>query len=150
MTINRRECKTTAGGMEYAGTQSQTIFGDQCQKWSSQQPHAHDIGIYNHEFPENDVREAKNYCRNVNNDPLEPWCYTTNPEVRRFYFLIPMCSESGNGKYQECKYDRRRTQYRGEISHTVEYHQCLPWTLMMMSMNINSSFNFPDNSIDEV
>lgn len=38
-----------------------------------------------------DLRE--NFCRNPNNDPGGPWCYTTDPNVRAEECGIPQCSE---------------------------------------------------------
>ena len=89
VTISNKECKTTVKGIEYAGTVSQTIFGDQCQSWSAQPPDTHNVGVYNHEFPENNVTEANNYCRNAgNSSSYGPWCYTMNTEHRWEYCLI--------------------------------------------------------------
>ena len=68
-------------GLNYTGTVSKTILGDQCQPWIDQHPHQYNTGTHNHEFPENNVTQANNYCRNVDNDEHGPWCYTMNPEL---------------------------------------------------------------------
>ena len=126
--ISDVECKTTAKGIDYAGTKSETIYGDQCQMWSSQYPHKHFIGIYNHEFPENNVSEAKNYCRNVHGiAKYGPWCYTTNSKREWAYCLVPLCNEPAVGIYQECKSDRRGINYRGKMNITLNGTSCFPW-----------------------
>ena len=143
VTINRRECKTTIKGVDYAGTQSQTIYGEKCQTWSSQHPHAHMLN-YNNNFPENNVKEVSNYCRNPNNYDKGPWCHTTNPERRSDYCMIPMCSEPADGTYPECKSDRRGTNYRGKMNLTISGKNCISWTI-----NEYTDADFPDKSKHE-
>lgn len=47
--------------------------------------------FYPDRYPRDDLRE--NFCRNPNNDPGGPWCYTTDPNVRAEECGIPQCSE---------------------------------------------------------
>lgn len=47
--------------------------------------------FYPDRYPMQDLRE--NFCRNPNNDPGGPWCYTTDPNVRAEECGIPQCSE---------------------------------------------------------
>lgn len=47
--------------------------------------------FYPDRYPTQDLRE--NFCRNPNNDPGGPWCYTTDPNVRAEECGIPQCSE---------------------------------------------------------
>lgn len=47
--------------------------------------------FYPDRYPREDLRE--NFCRNPNNDPGGPWCYTTDPNVRAEECGIPQCSE---------------------------------------------------------
>ena len=61
VTIDKRECKITDSGFAYAGTVSKTNRGDECMSWTEQKDYSH------YSFPENNVTEAKNYCRNVDN-----------------------------------------------------------------------------------
>ena len=66
------------------------MYGEVCQRWSSQKPHAHNFdpasyankGIGDHSF-----------CRNPNNRKGGPWCYTTNPSVEWQTCDIPICGE---------------------------------------------------------
>ncbi|ELU17674.1 hypothetical protein CAPTEDRAFT_50131, partial [Capitella teleta] len=75
-------------GTEYDGLLNTTISGRKCQRWDSQYPHDHtSTATYN--FPSNSI--AHNYCRNPSNDPLGPWCYTTDPTVRWEYCFVLYC-----------------------------------------------------------
>ena len=69
-------------GIDYRGIQSFTRNGYQCQKWSEQFPHAHNLN--------SQELSGHNYCRNLDND-VEPWCFTTNPQQRKDYCNIPKC-----------------------------------------------------------
>ncbi|CAG5105809.1 Oidioi.mRNA.OKI2018_I69.chr1.g2473.t1.cds [Oikopleura dioica] len=68
-----------------------------------------------------------NYCRNPDNDPNGPWCYTTDPSVRFAYCDIPRC----HGKGETCLEDRSGTSYRGfahkAITETGEEVLCQSW-----------------------
>lgn len=80
-------------GSGYRGTQSITVDGLECQKWSSNVPHEHSFitkasagldGLGDH-----------NYCRNPNK-MYGVWCYTTDPEKRLDYCSVPTCHCEGN------------------------------------------------------
>lgn len=75
-----------ANGVDYTGRQSITRNGYQCQAWHDQFPHMHDF---------NNIRQLNghNYCRNPDND-IEPWCFTTNPHVRKDYCQIAKCADT--------------------------------------------------------
>ena len=86
------DCKSSSYGTEYAGTLSSTIFGLECQPWSSQTPHQHSYTDINR-FPDNSLEDASNYCRNPvgSEHTLGPWCYTSDPDVELDYCDIPAC-----------------------------------------------------------
>lgn len=95
-------CKLTKKGKEYIGTQSQTKSGKTCQRWDSQFPHAHfartrDIKNY----PDTYWSDVGNNCRNPDNLPGGPWCYTTDANERWEYCDISYCEY---GKYSYYNY----------------------------------------------
>lgn len=70
----------------YKGKVSRTRKGVECQRWDKNKPHR----------PKHRPRKpkaAKNYCRNPDNDPDGPWCYTTDPNKRYDYCDIPRCED---------------------------------------------------------
>ena len=81
------ECKVTQLGSEYRGTLSKTKSGYTCQAWSSQQPHQHSGTPQN--YPSAGL--MNNYCRNPDNEPGGPWCYTTLASKRWEYCDVKLC-----------------------------------------------------------
>ena len=66
------DCKNTSSGTEYRGTVSQTKNLLTCQDWNKQIPHNHSYTTQT--FPIAGL--MNNYCRNPDNDPEGPWCFT--------------------------------------------------------------------------
>ena len=64
-------------GTEYKGEVSKTISGKTCQRWDSQLPNSHNFTDPNF-FPENNLPEASNYCRNPGGMADGPFCVTTD------------------------------------------------------------------------
>jgi len=83
-------CKTTNVGSEYDGGVSKTKSGYTCQRWDKQVPHKHTRTNPN-TFPEETLADAANFCRNPDNAPGGPWCYTTDPGKRWEYCDIKLC-----------------------------------------------------------
>ena len=76
-------CRQTPLGREYIGRVSHTVSGRTCQWWTSNTPHVPDSAAQNDlNYPDGSRLAAKNYCRNPDSDPVGPWCYTTDPNVR--------------------------------------------------------------------
>lgn len=67
-----------------------TETGIPCQRWTSQTPHSHYTPPL--VFPELD--DAENYCRNAGGQEPNPWCYTTDKDVRWQKCDIPLCPNS--------------------------------------------------------
>ncbi len=67
-------CTWDPTGRDYNGTMNWTVNNRTCQRWDEQKPHDH--SSYK---ASSFLRE--NYCRLPNNDG-QPWCYTTDPDVR--------------------------------------------------------------------
>ena len=92
-------CRSSKSGSEYDGAISRTTSGRTCQRWDSQQPHAHSYTDRDLAVSALDV--AVNFCRNP--DPWDssgpswdssgPWCYTVDPYVRWEYCDVPFCGE---------------------------------------------------------
>lgn len=108
------DCRYSVTGFEYVGMKDTTISGRKCQAWVSNFPHSH--ANHNANFPDGTQLEAKNYCRNPDNEtilkdplgggPAGPWCYTTDPEVRWEYCGIPYCRDSGKPDPKTCSKGR--------------------------------------------
>lgn len=107
----------------YTGFKSITVYGLECQKWSLQSPHQHKVGVNDWEFPGEDVESVNNFCRNPNNNPKGPWCYTTHAKHRSQYCFIPgytnitLLWDMSNNKY-----------YTGTVSTTIGGHACQKWS----------------------
>eukprot|EP00118_Oscarella_pearsei_P001668 m.8077 g.8077 ORF g.8077 m.8077 type:complete len:572 (+) comp20310_c0_seq2:258-1973(+) len=71
----------TGHGMDYSGKISVTKSGVSCQQWSSQYPHAHLTK----------VNLEGNTCRNPSGQRTQPWCYTTDVNIRWEYCDLPKC-----------------------------------------------------------
>ncbi|KAG1668497.1 Tyrosine-protein kinase transmembrane receptor Ror2 [Nymphon striatum] len=74
-------------GRYYQGRQNITESGIPCQRWDSQEPHAHNRPP--NVFPE--IKDSNNYCRNAGGEERKPWCYTIDKYVRWQYCDIPKC-----------------------------------------------------------
>ncbi|XP_075886240.1 hepatocyte growth factor a [Nelusetta ayraudi] len=110
-----RECMMDATD-SYRGRRSWTKSNITCQAWADDSINEHTF--YPDRYPRDDLRE--NFCRNPNNDPGGPWCYTTDPNVRAEECGIPQCSEDTcmvcNGE-----------DYRGQMDHTESGKECQRW-----------------------
>lgn len=86
------------------GTQTQSnrpILDRKCLKWNKERKKVFQEGNFTkyekfpkERFPENDLNEAKKYCRNPDGDPGGPWCFVENDEqgyMEREYCDIPFC-----------------------------------------------------------
>ena len=86
------DCKKSLVGKDYPGTLAKTKTGKDCQAWNTNTPHATNgaakIGA---NYPEGNVDDANNYCRNPDSDNGGPWCYTTNALVGWEYCDIKLC-----------------------------------------------------------
>ncbi|XP_056382424.1 prothrombin isoform X1 [Hyla sarda] len=123
-------------GQNYLGTISVTRSGRDCQYWASHFPHRTKINPTTH--PEYNLTE--NYCRNPDDNPLGPWCYTKDPEKPREECSVPLCGKTGftsepivqqvakTAPKEElpCVPDRGK-DYDGTLAVTVSGLPCLPW-----------------------
>jgi len=77
-------------GDRYVGNRRLTLSGRTCQRWDSQSPHKHNTNPI--DLPEASLSEASNFCRNPDNKPTGPWCYTTDLDVIWETCSIHMCN----------------------------------------------------------
>ncbi|KAL4231718.1 hypothetical protein ACF0H5_009294 [Mactra antiquata] len=95
--FNPRECYGfDEVANDYKGTLNTTAKGYTCQNWDSQTPQRH---VYNETwmFPDENVSEARNYCRDPDKSGV-PWCYTTDQ-----FILFGMC-DVARCHDRKCKY----------------------------------------------
>ena len=92
MIIDILECKMDSVGKNYTGKTNETLNKISCMRWDQQYPHKHKNNG-SRGFPEQNASLAMNYCRNPDNEPGGPWCYTVEPTVRWEYCEVPYCSK---------------------------------------------------------
>ncbi len=144
-TANEFVCKYNKHGTSYKGVVAFTKSGHNCQRWDSQTPHAHDFA-WPRLFPEDDVSEAENYCRNPDHyvKTEGPWCFTTNPDVEWEYCDIAYCSEP------TCKTHIRGMAYTGELSVTTSGRTCQRWDSQFPHTHKQTDpADYPDASIGD-
>lgn len=126
---------SAGNGEAYNEAVSITSTGKTCQYWSSNFPHR--ITEFNASL---DKSLEENYCRNPDQSPEGPWCFTRDPTVRRESCAIPSCdgpfvrgivrTQPGKTadppKSTECLPDHGK-DYKGTLSVTMKDHTCLPW-----------------------
>ncbi|KAK2148431.1 hypothetical protein LSH36_498g02008 [Paralvinella palmiformis] len=114
-------------GKKYRGNKRLTLSGRMCQRWDSQLPHEH--GFTSDQFPDNSLGEASNFCRNPDQKPTGPWCYTTDPDTTWETCALPMCHGMGHhfGYSTSQTIPRQRCDYRGNRATTYENTPCQRW-----------------------
>ncbi|TWW63879.1 Prothrombin [Takifugu flavidus] len=81
-------------GLNYAGNVNISKSGIQCQHWKHSFPHPI-MREYNASEPNSILQE--NFCRNPNNSPDGPWCFTTDPTVQKETCRVPICGNQNKG-----------------------------------------------------
>nr|XP_020012016.1 prothrombin isoform X2 [Castor canadensis] len=148
-------------GMNYRGTVNVTRSGIECQLWKSRYPHKPDVNFTTH--PGADLQE--NFCRNPDGSTMGPWCYTTDPTVRREECSIPICGQEGRVTVQmtpraggsrvspspqpaQCVPERGRL-YQGSKAVTALGSPCLAWAnTKAKALSKDQDFN-PDLKLEE-
>ncbi|XP_077090375.1 hepatocyte growth factor a isoform X1 [Siphateles boraxobius] len=110
-----REC-IIGSGVNYKGRRSITKTGITCQSWNMSIPHEHNFKPARHK--KFDLRQ--NFCRNPDNDPSGPWCFTELTETRHQECGLPQCTDV------ECMRCNGET-YRGPMDHTESGKECQRW-----------------------
>ncbi|KAM8947672.1 plasminogen isoform 2-T2 [Pelodytes ibericus] len=122
-------------GKNYRGIESKTHSGKICQQWTATVPH---VPVHTPAKKPNAGLEA-NYCRNPDDDPNGPWCYTTDPQVRFEYCNIQQCEE-------ECMHCSGEN-YRGTISKTESGIECQEWDKQIPHSHGYIPSNFLDKNL---
>ncbi|XP_036181906.1 prothrombin [Myotis myotis] len=142
-------------GMNYRGNVSSTRSGIECQLWRSRYPHKPEINSTTH--PEADLQE--NFCRNPDGSTTGPWCYTSDPTVRREECSVPVCGQdrftveltprsrvstaSLSPPADQCVPERGQ-HYQGRLAVTVQGSPCLPWaSVQAKARGKDQNFNPP-------
>uniref|UniRef100_A0A8C9SGL2 Hepatocyte growth factor n=1 Tax=Scleropages formosus TaxID=113540 RepID=A0A8C9SGL2_SCLFO len=125
-------------GANYKGPKSVTKTGIPCQRWASSMPHDHNF------LPAMSTRKdlLENYCRNPDNEPTGPWCFTTDPQVRHQSCNIPQCSDV------ECM-TCNGENYRGPMDHTESGKECQRWDLMEPHKHPFHPKRYPDKGLND-
>jgi len=76
----QHDCKSSTLGLDYEGTLSVTKDSVTCLSWTSYYPSL-----------------PSNYCRNPDNDPNGPWCFTAATGGSYGYCDIPLCNGAKRG-----------------------------------------------------
>lgn len=84
-----KDCYDGPRGRNYRGSKSTTLSGLTCQAWASTTPHNH--RFWQSRYGREDL--VKNHCRNPDNEPRGPWCYTMNKN-KRWEYCLPQCQGS--------------------------------------------------------
>lgn len=142
-----KECKSTKSGIEYMGTLSESVYGDSCLVWTERDSSDDPVGTTDDEFPDSDIRAAKNYCRNPDNDTKGPWCFTDTVETWA-YCDVPYCEHVYIDR-RECKKTAAGAEYAGTVSTTQSGSKCLIWAHLKEHIDKKDYFNyqFPENDI---
>ncbi|XP_048865389.1 hepatocyte growth factor-like [Brienomyrus brachyistius] len=132
-----RQCIIGAG-VSYRGMRSVTESGVPCQAWASTMPHDHTFLPASNK--KKDLRE--NFCRNPDNEPTGPWCFTTDPKLRHQSCNVPQCSEV------ECMTCNGES-YRGPMDHTESGKECQRWDLQEPHRHAFHPKRYPDKGLND-
>ncbi|WAR05977.1 PLMN-like protein [Mya arenaria] len=97
LTPENSNCITDS--TKWLGLVNHTETGLECQRWVLDIPHNH--GYHDDTFAGGqNQHEAENYCRDPRGEG-QPWCYTTNPNVRWQFCSIPHCTVVTNQGHKD-------------------------------------------------
>ncbi|XP_073915754.1 hepatocyte growth factor-like protein isoform X3 [Castor canadensis] len=111
-------------GEDYRGAVDRTESGRECQRWDLQHPHSHPFQP--DKFPDRGLDD--NYCRNPDGSE-RPWCYTTDPQLKREFCDLPRCGpETQPREATTFNCFRGKGQgYRGTANTTTAGVPCQRW-----------------------
>lgn len=120
-------------GVNYEGNINITKSGRQCQHWRYNFPHPI-MREFNVSEPNSNLKE--NFCRNPDNRPEGPWCFTQDPTVQKETCRVPTCGEvfvpttvaPEPIQTGQCL-PKHGIDYVGDLDVTIGGHTCLQWSL---------------------
>ncbi|XP_051283059.1 prothrombin [Dicentrarchus labrax] len=139
-------------GVNYEGDINITESGRQCQNWNHMFPHPI-IREFNASEPNSNLHE--NFCRNPDNRPSGPWCFTKDPTVQKETCRVPKCGQEFVAptlapqptKSGDCL-PNYGVDYIGELAVTLGGHTCLQWTHpKAKALSLDKEF-IPEISLD--
>ena len=141
-----KKCYRRGDRLSYIGTVNVTYRGRPCLLWDEQSQYE------SWQFPDESVRDAKNYCRNPDNSP-QPWCHRRGRRrVRRNRCTIPLCDESTDGVNEREWMGEWHVHrlHAGQLSDEIGLHSCVstnrhkavlfPWLVPPEEPQIINSF----------
>ncbi|KAI4903816.1 hypothetical protein NFI96_014576 [Prochilodus magdalenae] len=145
--LNKKDNCYLNHGEHYTGNVSTTMTGRTCQYWKSNFPHRIT------EVNATELNLPKNFCRNPNNSPTGPWCFTSDPTVRTEKCAVPKCGEtlpliptikakamSSCYRKTDCIAGNGET-YTGNLSVSLQGRTCLDWNLpKVKAMSVGKDF----------
>jgi len=128
-------------GEDYQGHASSTVSGRVCQRWDAQTPHSHIFDDASR-FPDDDLSDAANYCRNPDDTSGGLWCYTQDEDVRWELCAVPQCQVG-------CK-NGLGANYMGLANSTVNGRTCQRWSEQTPQSHTyyKEDSEFPDVSVE--
>ncbi|KAM9334231.1 prothrombin [Symphorus nematophorus] len=143
----------SGSGLNYEGDVNITKSGRQCQRWRSNFPHPI-IREFNASEPDSILHE--NFCRNPDNRPEGPWCFTRDPTVQKETCTVPKCGEdfvSPTLAPEPVKQSGECLQgtgvdYIGDLSISLGGHTCLQWTSPMATALRQGKEFIPEVTLD--
>ncbi|XP_074658222.1 apolipoprotein(a)-like isoform X2 [Tubulanus polymorphus] len=135
------ECKETKKGLKYMGETEYSFSGMRCKKWSTR-------NFDGDNFPEGDVADAKNYCRNPDGKDEGPWCFIGQTDDDWEYCFVPYCNPPMPPvPGREC-YEDNGKSYTGSSMETRTGKWCQSWMEQVPHRHGYSNANdFPDESL---
>ncbi|XP_072235298.1 prothrombin [Leuresthes tenuis] len=122
----------SGSGVSYEGNINITQSGRICQHWKGRFPHPIHRE-YNASEPNSILQE--NFCRNPDDRPEGPWCFTKDPTVQKETCRVPKCGEDFAPstvapepvKTEKCL-PNYGIDYIGDLSVSMQGHACLQWS----------------------
>ena len=81
------DCKTTPTALDYAGDLNSAKSGATCVRWDTAI-----VAFDPEQFPDANLVDAANFCRNPDRKPDGVWCFTDSDNGQWEYCDLPLCT----------------------------------------------------------